>query len=99
LWLPKVKDMRREFSSLLILLLLLLSPVSYSSENIPDFSPECQLTELYGQKVTMAAVCPVTEVLPPPVTRRGIEKFTPPRCVVTRVIWSKTSSFGRAPPA
>jgi hypothetical protein len=53
--------MRRELSSLLITLFLLLSPISFSSEAIPDFTPECPITAAY---VVKRAVAPLDGSIP-----------------------------------
>jgi hypothetical protein len=92
--------MLREFSTLLILLFMLLSPVSYASEDIPDFSPECPMSELCGLRMTVAGVDGTSHtLLPLSIEHTVAGKLTVPRALVPLVVWTKTSSFGRAPPA
>lgn len=93
--------MRRHLSTILVVLLLALSPVSYSSETIPDFCPDTPVTENYqirmvvaGQDATPHRGAATTEVVP-----RARVRYRVPRSIAPQVLWTGTSSFGRAPPA
>jgi len=93
--------MCREFSTLLILLFLTLTPVSYSSEQIPDFGPDCQVTQVLGVKLCVAGLdftthAVASEPLPP---HREKRQFFLPRCINPQVARTHTTSSGRAPPA
>lgn len=88
----------REFSTLMIALFMFFSPVTYYSENIPDFNPECTVTSVYAKTHIVAPrdEMPAVGIL----SGRKEEQAHPIAPVITpTVVWSHTTSFGRAPPA
>jgi len=48
--------MYRCLSKALIIVLMLLSPVSFSTDKIPNFAPDCEARLLYVEKSVLAAV-------------------------------------------
>ena len=91
--------MRNQLSKILILLLLVLSPVSYSSVEIPDFSPECPVSELYQARKAVAGIDGASHApaLPPAVLRPE-RMFSAPRPITPTEVWANYSLSGRAPP-
>jgi len=89
--------MHRGFSTLLISLILLVSPVSFAAESIPDFAPECSMTFLHHGKITVA---PLDGATPAPIRKYHHLKmsctFTPVFHIISHS--SNESTFGRAPP-
>jgi hypothetical protein len=89
--------MRRKVSTMLISLFLLLSPVSFASAEIPDFSPECPLTAVHGHKISVAPLDGSTPVPTLPI-RQEKQTFTITPTVVPAFICVKITLFGKAPP-
>ena len=90
--------MREKITLILILLLLLLSPVSYSSEKIPDFTPESSVTLSYAVKVQVAAIDGASKVCSPPPCNDS-RSYPKPILAVFKTACPETSRSGRAPPA
>ena len=89
--------MHRRISTLLISLFLLLSPVSFASAEIPDFSPECPLTAVHGYKISVAPLDGSTPVPTLPVRQeKEVYRITP--SVVPAFVCGKITLFGKAPP-
>jgi hypothetical protein len=90
--------MRNELSSLLIAWLLLLSPVSFASENIPDFSPDCSVTSV---SVSVIAVAPLDGSTYDRVFPLQPEKqeFTIIPTIISLFDKPQTAIIERAPPA
>jgi len=90
--------MRRELSVILVSFILLLSPLSCSTEKIPDFTPEYSVTSVYAANT---AVAPrdgtARERIHPPQPEKQAYTLVP--TIITAGEWSKTALFGRAPPA
>lgn len=85
--------MRKQFSHALIIILILICPLSFTTEKVPDFKPECNISvTALEPRAAMAArrLCapvrpaaypesPVTEFYPF-LSQLPIERFTtPPR--------------------
>jgi hypothetical protein len=90
--------MLRKLSLTLVSLIILLTPISFSSEKIPDFSPEYTLSMQFHPAVAVASIdgTPAVRIRVPDMdvqTYASISNPLPP------VVWSKNDSFGRAPPA
>jgi hypothetical protein len=90
--------MRKELSTILISLILLLSPVSFSSEAIPDFTPECSVTSIYTANISVAPLDGTTydHILSP---QPEIQEYTTTPIFITSIDRASTALFGRAPPA
>jgi len=89
---------RNELSYMLILLLLLLSPVSFSSEKIPDFTPDCSVTSLSATVITVASLDGSTYDPILPLQQKKQECTIAPSIIPT-VATLKIAVFERAPPA
>ena len=89
--------MRREVSSVLIFLFMLLAPLSYSSEAIPDFTPECSVTARHVSQNALAHFDGTTYLLSFPIVSKG-PIYTISASVVPEYFWPKNTLFGRAPP-
>ena len=50
--------MRRHLSQTVIIILMILSPLSFSTDKIPNFAPECEVRLIFGEKsgVAVAAI-------------------------------------------
>lgn len=90
--------MRRYLSQVLISALLLLSPITFSTDNIPDFKPACDIEASHSKTaaITIAAVRQTYVVLLTSFRADQTDDFlssrsTPPDCV-------QVSSCGRSPP-
>jgi len=90
--------MRKELSTILISLILLLSPVTFSSDVIPDFTPECSVTSVYAANMTVAPLDGSTSdrILAPHPEEL---EYSVTLIVHTVRDWPYTALFGRAPPA
>jgi len=91
--------MRRELSTILTLLILLISPLTFSMEYLPDFTPEWTVTSVCSEKKTVAPVVGMTRCERVPTPRPEKEEYTLAPVITTAVKWAKTALFGRAPPA
>jgi hypothetical protein len=92
--------MRRHFSQILILLLLVLSPVSYSSSEIPDFCPESPITDVFELKVVVAGIDGSRHTAAAPaVPAQKAEHYAATSRSIPQTIQPDHTSFGRAPPA
>ena len=90
--------MRRNISITLVSLLLLLTPISFSSEKIPDYTPECtQSIQIH----LMAAVASLdgSTVVRILTSHREAQTYIFTPAITPPIVWSKTASHGRAPPA
>lgn len=91
--------MRKQLSQLLIITLLFLSPLSFSTDKIPDFKPTCDVQVTDAKRTTIVAH--QSSGIPP---KRLLIK-TPPGHSFTSTIfaftidWFRTILFGRAPPS
>jgi hypothetical protein len=92
--------MRKEFSQILILLLLVLSPVSYASVEIPDFCPECSTTQTFELRKPEAGIDGSPHLHCAPVNP-GPKKvrYAVVRLIAPLAFCPDNSSSGRAPPA
>ncbi|MDD2366820.1 MAG: hypothetical protein PHN84_11705 [Desulfuromonadaceae bacterium] len=50
-----VSKLRRDMSCLLVFTLLLLSAITFSTENIPNFTPDCETSQVNEVKKQVAA--------------------------------------------
>jgi hypothetical protein len=88
---------RKELSFMLISLLLLLSPLSFSSARIPDFTPDCSVAYVYALGIAVAPLDGATydRIFLP----KNKQVFTIRPTTILTDDWQKTTLFGRAPPA
>jgi hypothetical protein len=92
--------MRKEFSQILILLLLVLTPVSYASVEIPDFSPECSTTQTFELRKPLAGIDGSPSLHPAPAKAGETkERYAVMRSVAPLAFCPDNSFSGRAPPA
>ena len=90
--------MRRLLPSILISLFLLVTPISYSSEEIPDFCPESPITAPFALR---AAVAPLDLPTAEPVIAAlvvAVGYSSTPSSLPSDLLFI-TTSLGRAPPA
>lgn len=76
--------MRRLLSQLLIIILLLLGPITFTTANIPNFQPDCEAGRYLNIKaaVTVAVVSPPPHITPlalpqPPPLEISVAAITP----------------------
>ncbi|MDD2310068.1 MAG: hypothetical protein PHH91_10850 [Desulfuromonadaceae bacterium] len=69
--------LRRDLSCLLVITLLLLSAISFSTEKIPNFKPDCETTSI--QKSTSAS--PVAVVRCPTIPTAKKNSVSPAICL------------------
>jgi hypothetical protein len=89
--------MLTELSSLLIALLLFLSPVSFSSEKIPDFSPDCRVTSATASFIAVSSLDGSTydPILP---HRQEIQECSIAPTIIPAANTSRIALVERAPP-
>lgn len=94
--------MRRNLSQLLITVLVLICPLTFSTDRVPDFQTTCVIESALAKKgmVAVAAVRCSRESSPPPYRNRSRHSFTPrPSPSAPSIGWFQPSFHGRAPPA
>jgi len=92
--------MRRYLSHTLIAILVLICPLSFSTDRVPDFTPACDIQSARGAAASVVAVAARPVAVAP-----SIQKDT---CVPNHLSlppsrplnnWFRALSHGRAPPS
>jgi hypothetical protein len=91
--------MYRGLSQTLIIILMLLSPLSFTTDSIPNFTPDCEAQSLFIEKRELAAVdkcCQnITRYRDPPVSVIHPATFSD---VFPHLDFFHTALSSRAPP-
>jgi hypothetical protein len=91
--------MRRQLSQLLILLLMLLSPLTFSTDKVPNFTPDGEACASFRAKAAQtAAVVRSAPTQRPPRARQAVTRYAAPAPRTPRITSFAIPLRGRAPP-
>lgn len=92
--------MRRYLSHTLIAVLVLICPLTFSTDRVPDFKTTCVIKSAHGKKgaVTVAAVRCSGES-PPRLYRNFSRQRLPPSPSIPHIGLFRLPTYGRAPPS
>lgn len=92
---------KRCLSKLLILLLLLLAPITFSSDNIPNFQPECETSSTIGIKTVsvLANFHKECSIVYPELSSSPPPQPTPHPLHIPPIAFVAIVTSPRAPPA
>lgn len=91
--------MLKHLSRTLIIILVVVCPLTFSTDMVPDFKPACDVHSTHGKKATIT-IAAVQRSVTSPMRRSGkvIARAVPP-CISTPTTgWSRLAYSGRAPP-
>lgn len=91
--------LQKHLSQLLVVTLLLLAPLSFSTDSIPDFKPACDISATSITKIVVAAID--SSAAPPslPSDPAVAARYVLPSTIGPVDARPSIPSFGRAPPA
>lgn len=91
--------MRKHLSRALITVLVLICPLSFSTDRVPDFKPACNIQTAHGKKatVTVAAISR-SGSSPARLSRRCVTRYFLPSSTIPPIGRFQLPSRGRAPP-
>jgi hypothetical protein len=95
-----VNFMRKQLSHALIAILVLICPLTFSTDRVPDFKPACDVQSVQGKKAaSVVAAVRLTRIPRIRFSRLFTEEnyFASPS--MSPVSWFGLPSYGRAPPS
>jgi len=92
--------MRKQLSHALIAILVLICPLTFSTDRVPDFKPACDVQSVHGEKAAaVVAVRRSSRNARPHFSREIVNQQFIASPSISPLNWFGLPSYGRAPPS